>query len=1210
MDASSEQPAAIAAAESASASEQEHNDEPMEETEEYSYEGEDYRHFMPRGRGGFRGRGRGGFDFPMRGGSPRFRGRGFGPRGPMFRGANNGFPFEAPPRPNCPPGPAGPRFRGPPPFDPSWGPMGPPNFMGPPNLMGPPGMPPPHMMNGPMGAGPGPYGPPPGMGPPNMNSIPGQQQPPQQAQQQSNIPGLDLNGEVWVETKAADGKSYYYNIRTRDTTWTKPEGPNVKVMVQDQLEQLVHGASKQATTRSTTPTPSSSTPTKMSENRISQGGEQSSSNNTDAINQLSTAPPGTGPPPTLNDTPDVNAQASETNQSNGTAPTTVTNTPPINTPAVNTNVMQPPPNMIPMQHRMPNQFGNPIATQFGATPFGMPPPGFQPFGGYGPPQTSWGMPQMPHGVMTPQAPPEDPAILAQLDSELVAAAMVWTEHRAPDGRFYYYNSKAGESVWEKPQALKDLENAKLTLRQKNEEANVVPTTTAVTTTAVTNNTTAIVEPSKQEKPQENAHETKDSTKDADSAKPKKEENIAKEPAKPQDKSRPISSTPVPGTPWCVVWTGDGRVFFYNPSSRISVWERPDDLVGRQDVDKMISTPPDAIGATKPPRQSDSSESSDEDQPTPAKKPKHEEPKSTPPIKEEEEKEGKKTIDIGKEAAIEAEVRAARERAIVPLETRIKSFRDMLAEKDVSAFSTWEKELHKIVFDPRYLLLTSKERKQVFEKYVKERAEEERREKRNKMKERKEQFQKLLEEAGLHGKSSFSDFAQKHGRDERFKNVEKMRERESLFNEYLLEVRKREKEEKTAKREQVKKEFFAMLREHKDIDRHSHWSDCKKKLETDWRYRVVESASTREDWFRDYVRLLKDERKKEKEKDKDHRHREKDHKTDKKDRDRKDSDKGKETKSSKDKPDKDNTREKKQRKSETSTEDSEKEKKEMVIEKESGEIEETDDKSVKKENDKEEGDDHSDSEEDREKQKRERERRAEVSIREREREVQRTLATHLRDRDKERQHHRHTEAVQHFSALLADLVRNGDLAWREAKRQLRKDHRWELAESLDREEKERLFNEHIEQLGRKKRDKFRELLDEVGASTELTASWKDIKKLLKDDPRYLKFSSSDRKCEKEFKEYIKDKLVAAKADFRELLQETKLITDKTYKKVQENSSHLAEIEEILRKDRRFLVLEAAAAERTRLLMGYLEELARRGPPPPPTASEPSRRSTAN
>lgn len=78
----------------------------------------------------------------------------------------------------------------------------------------------------------------------------------------------------------------------------------------------MHGASKQGVTRSTTPTSSSSTPTQISENRISQAGE-SSSNNTDAINQLSTAPPGTGPPPTLNETPDVSNQPSETNQSNG-----------------------------------------------------------------------------------------------------------------------------------------------------------------------------------------------------------------------------------------------------------------------------------------------------------------------------------------------------------------------------------------------------------------------------------------------------------------------------------------------------------------------------------------------------------------------------------------------------------------------------------------------------------------------------------------------------------------------------------------------------------------------------------------------------------------------------------------------------------------------------------------------------------------------------
>lgn len=52
------------------------------------------------------------------------------------------------------------------------------------------------------------------------------------------------------------------------------------------------------------------------------------------------------------------------------------------------------------------------------------------------------------------------------------------------------------------------------------------------------------------------------------------------------------------------------------------------------------------------------------------------------------------------------------------------------------------------------------------------------------------------------RSSFSDFAQKYAKDERFKNVEKMREREGLFNEYLIEVRKREKEEKSHRRDQV------------------------------------------------------------------------------------------------------------------------------------------------------------------------------------------------------------------------------------------------------------------------------------------------------------------------------------------------------------------------------------------------------------------------
>lgn len=50
--------------------------------------------------------------------------------------------------------------------------------------------------------------------------------------------------------------------------------------------------------------------------------------------------------------------------------------------------------------------------------------------------------------------------------------------------------------------------------------------------------------------------------------------------------------------------------------------------------------------------------------------------------------------------MEAEVKAARERQLVPLEKRMAQFQDLLTEKKISAFSTWEKELHKIVFDSR------------------------------------------------------------------------------------------------------------------------------------------------------------------------------------------------------------------------------------------------------------------------------------------------------------------------------------------------------------------------------------------------------------------------------------------------------------------------------------------------------------------------------
>lgn len=43
---------------------------------------------------------------------------------------------------------------------------------------------------------------------------------------------------------------------------------------------------------------------------------------------------------------------------------------------------------------------------------------------------------------------------------------------------------------------------------------------------------------------------------------------------------------------CVVWTGDDRVFFFNPTIQLSVWDQPVDLKHRgEDLNRIIENPP-------------------------------------------------------------------------------------------------------------------------------------------------------------------------------------------------------------------------------------------------------------------------------------------------------------------------------------------------------------------------------------------------------------------------------------------------------------------------------------------------------------------------------------------------------------------------------------------------------------------------------------------
>lgn len=257
--------------------------------------------------------------------------------------------------------------------------------------------------------------------------------------------------------------------------------------------------------------------------------------------------------------------------------------------------------------------------------------------------------------------------------------------------------------------------------------------------------------------------------------------------------------------------------------------------------------------------------------------------------------------------------------------------------------------------------------------------------------------------------------------------------------------------------------------------------------------------------------------------------------------------------------------------------------------------------------------------------REKQERIEASLRERNKEVKEQLSKYQDERDKGREKLKKDEIVECFRALLIDLIKTNvstgggdssssssskpsELSWKEAKKILKRDSRWSYCKPLEKDEKESLFDEHIKKFRAKKRDIFYQLLDESSSSINLkTSTWKEVKKLIKSDPRYEKLQTGGDsfKMEKEFDTYLAERLAKAKLDFKELLMQTKLITHNTFTKLKEQPNHAKELEDLLANDKSYLVLDCVPDERKKILLDYVEQLHKDGPPPPPTATEPSK-----
>ncbi|CAB4295957.1 unnamed protein product [Prunus armeniaca] len=406
----------------------------------------------------------------------------------------------------------------------------------------------------------------------------------------------------------------------------------------------------------------------------------------------------------------------------------------------------------------------------------------------------------------------------------------WTAHKTETGVVYYYNALTGESTYDKPPGFKE------------------------------------------------------------------------EPDKVSMQPTPVSTVNLSGTDWVLVTTSDGKKFYHNSKTKVSSWQIPNEVIElrkKQDADvpkeHPVSIPnnnvmtekgsvpisltapaintggreamafkPSAVQGTssaldliKKKLQDSGAPVTSSPVPAPSESNGSRGVESTPKGQQSDNSKDK-LKDINGDGNLSDSSSDSEDADSGPTkEECITQFKEMLKERGVAPFSKWEKELPKIVFDPRFKAIPSHSaRRSLFEHYVKTRAEEERKEKRAAQKAAIEGFKQLLDEASedIDHNTDYQSFRKKWANDPRFEALDR-KDREHLLNERVLPLKRAAEEKAQAARAAAATSFKSMLQEKGDITVSSRWSRVKDSLRNDPRYKSVRHED-REILFNQYISDLK------------------------------------------------------------------------------------------------------------------------------------------------------------------------------------------------------------------------------------------------------------------------------------------------------------------------------------------------------------------
>ncbi|KAJ1962884.1 hypothetical protein GGI12_002375 [Dipsacomyces acuminosporus] len=269
----------------------------------------------------------------------------------------------------------------------------------------------------------------------------------------------------------------------------------------------------------------------------------------------------------------------------------------------------------------------------------------------------------------------------------------------------------------------------------------------------------------------------------------REEEIERQRLRAREKARrdkPKSQTKINGTEWRRVETEQGRVFYYNESTKVSRWDQPKELdqalkdIGEKkevDVDEQ-NDGGDGMEGTEM--------NADDAEWMLAQMIQGEEEE------EQDEAMGQDTHSLGYEN--DTQLSNAQNEQLSRDECMSK-FRDMLVEAGINPFGTWDTELSKFEQDPRLPLIeNTAERNDIFDLVCKELVALKRQQQKQQQssagqgrpgsrKPAVDPFDQLLEEV-VKTKMSFAKFCQQNRKDPRFLKLRSSREREKRFIKHL------------------------------------------------------------------------------------------------------------------------------------------------------------------------------------------------------------------------------------------------------------------------------------------------------------------------------------------------------------------------------------------------------------------------------------------